>query len=104
MVTSTATFVSCKDYDDDIDNLQAQIDENKKAIEQINTLISSGSVITSVTKDGCGVTFALSNGQTYTVTNGAAGVAGKDADVWTIGENDGLWYKNGTKKIGRAHV
>ena len=39
MVTSTATFVSCKDYDDDIDNLQAQIDENKKAIDQINTLI-----------------------------------------------------------------
>ena len=102
MVTSTATFVSCKDYDDDIDNLQAQIDENKKAIEQINTLISSGSVITSVTKDGSGVTFALSNGQTYTVTNGAAGVAGKDADVWTIGENDGLWYKNGTKTSYKA--
>ena len=102
MVTSTATFVSCKDYDDDIDNLQAQIDENKKAIDQINTLISSGSVITSVTKDGSGVTFALSNGQTYTVTNGAAGVAGKDADVWTIGENDGLWYKNGTKTSYKA--
>ena len=27
MVTSTGTFVSCKDYDDDIDNLQGQIDK-----------------------------------------------------------------------------
>ena len=27
MVTSTGTFVSCKDYDDDIDNLQEQIDK-----------------------------------------------------------------------------
>ena len=26
MVTSTGTFVSCKDYDDDIENLQGQID------------------------------------------------------------------------------
>ena len=25
MITSTGTFVSCKDYDDDIDNLQEQI-------------------------------------------------------------------------------
>ena len=29
MVTSTGTFVSCKDYDDDIDDLKAQIDANK---------------------------------------------------------------------------
>ncbi len=27
MVSSTGTFVSCKDYDDDIDNLQGQIDK-----------------------------------------------------------------------------
>jgi len=29
MVTSTGTFVSCKDYDDDIDGLQTQVDANK---------------------------------------------------------------------------
>jgi len=27
MVTSTGTFVFCKDYDDDIEDLQAQIDK-----------------------------------------------------------------------------
>ena len=29
MVSSTGTFVSCKDYDDDIDNLQEQINKNR---------------------------------------------------------------------------
>ena len=36
MVGAAGTFVSCKDYDDDIENLQKQIDENAKAIDQIN--------------------------------------------------------------------
>ena len=31
MVSSTGTFVSCKDYDDDIDNLQGQITANADA-------------------------------------------------------------------------
>ena len=35
MVGSTSTFVSCKDYDDDIDGLQEQIDANKKQIDDI---------------------------------------------------------------------
>ena len=47
LTASTSTFVSCKDYDDDIQNLQAQIDANKKAISDIQALISSGSVITN---------------------------------------------------------
>lgn len=98
-VTSTGTLVSCKDYDDDITNLQNQIDANKSAIEKIEALIKSGSVITGVTQDGTGVKFTLSNGQSYTVNNGkdgVAGAAGKNADVWTIG-TDGYWYKNDTK-------
>ena len=46
MIGSTGTFTSCKDYDDDIKDLQGQIDANKTAIDQINALINSGSVIT----------------------------------------------------------
>ena len=30
MAGSTSTFVSCKDYDDDIDGLQEQIDAKQK--------------------------------------------------------------------------
>ena len=50
MIGSTGTFTSCKDYDDDIKDLQGQIDANKTAIDKINDLISSGSVITGVDK------------------------------------------------------
>ena len=97
-VLSTGTLVSCKDYDDDIAHLQEQIDANKKAIDQINSLITSGSVITNVTKDGNGIVVTLSNGQSYTITNG---VDGQDAVVWTIGD-DGYWYQNGDKTDYKA--
>ena len=40
MVTSTGTFVSCKDYDDDIKDLQGQIDK-KASIEELNAKVSS---------------------------------------------------------------
>ena len=52
MVTSAGTFVSCKDYDDDIDNLQGQIDANKAGIEELKKLIGEGDYVTNVTKDG----------------------------------------------------
>ena len=70
VVASMSMFTSCKDYDDDINELRSLIDKNAKAIDQINTLITQGSVITGVTKTSNGVTITLSNGQTYEVTNG----------------------------------
>lgn len=92
-MVATTTMFSCKDYDDDIKGLQEQIDENKRNINQINSLITNGSVITDVTKNGEGVIITLSNGQSYSITNG---INGKDAVVWTIGD-DGYWYKDGEK-------
>ena len=41
MVTSTGTFVSCKDYDDDIDSLQGQVDTNESAIDALKSQLSS---------------------------------------------------------------
>ena len=39
LATTTSTFVSCKDYDDDINGLQEQVDSNKSALEsQISNL------------------------------------------------------------------
>ncbi|MDD5896000.1 MAG: PL29 family lyase N-terminal domain-containing protein, partial [Prevotellaceae bacterium] len=73
LMASTSTFVSCKDYDDDIQNLQTQIDANSKAIAEIQKLIQSGSVITNVSSTANGVTVTLSNGNTFNVTNGKDG-------------------------------
>ena len=69
-VASVSTFTSCKDYDDDIQNLQQQIDANKSTLEKISELIKSGSVITNVEKASSGVTVKLSNGDTFTINNG----------------------------------
>jgi len=54
MVTSTGTFVSCKDYDDDIDNLQTQIDKlatKDDLSSQIATLQSALSAASSSASD-----------------------------------------------------
>lgn len=100
-VTSTGTLVSCKDYDDDITNLQEQIDKNAKAIKEINDLIAKGGVITGTTSVEGGVEVTLSNGNKFTIKNGENGAAGKDGVAWTIGE-DGFWYKDGEKTEYKA--
>ena len=111
-MASTSAFVSCKDYDDDIQNLQTQIDTNSKAISEIQKLIQSGSVITSVDKTAGGVTVKLSNGNSFDITNGVNGndgangkdgvdgANGKDGSVITIGDN-GNWFIDG-KDTGMA--
>ena len=48
MVTSTGTFVSCKDYDDDIENLQTQVDATKSDLAaKVSSLESSISSLQS---------------------------------------------------------
>ena len=42
MVTSTGTFVSCKDYDDDIDRLDQEISNVKDAIKALEDKVGSG--------------------------------------------------------------
>lgn len=43
----------------------------------------------------------FSNGQTYELKNGADGKNGKDATVWSIGQ-DGYWYLDGVKTEYKA--
>lgn len=104
LLGTAGTFTSCKDYDDDIENLQGQITTLKGTVDDLQKKIESGLVVTNVAKTTNGVTISFSNGQTYELTNGKDGAAGKDADVWTI-DKDGYWCKNGTpteyKAVGK---
>ena len=100
-VTSTGTLISCKDYDDDITNLQEQIDKNAKAIKEINDLIAKGGVITGTTSVEGGVKVTLSNGTDFLIKNGEKGADGLNGVSWTIGE-DGFWYKDGKKTEYKA--
>ena len=100
MASSTGTFVSCKDYDDDIDNLQGQIDSNKDAIAALQKLVGEGKWVSAITPVENGFTVTMSDGSTQTVTSGK-GQDGKDGTEWTIGE-DGFWYKDGEKTENQA--
>lgn len=99
-LTVVATsLTSCKDYDDDINNLQEQITANANKIAEIEKLIKGGSVITNVAQSDNGVTVTLSDGKSFNLTNGKDGkdgAEGQPGTAWTIGD-DGYWYKDGTK-------
>ena len=49
LIASTGTFTSCKDYDDDIQNLQAQVDGLSANIQELQA--AAGKYVTSVTYD-----------------------------------------------------
>ena len=104
-VASVSTMTSCKDYDDDINNLQGQIDALSKTLSELQTKINDGSILKSVESDGNGgikVTVTKNGTDTsYNIKQGEQGAAGKDAVVWKIGE-DGYWYKNDTKTEYKA--
>lgn len=98
MLGTVGTFTSCKDYDDDIENLQGQITAMKGTVDDLQEKIDGGLVVTSVAKTENGVSITFSNGQTFELKNGEKG---KDAAVWTIGQ-DGFWYKDGEKTEYKA--
>ena len=101
LAVASTTFTSCKDYDDDIKDLQAQIDANGSLLAELQELIKNGSVITSLNQAQNGVTVTLSDGKSFTITNGVNGVDGAPGTVWTISE-DGYWVKDGQKTSYRA--
>ena len=123
------TFVGCKDYDDDIDDLQEQVNTLNKNFEELKKLVNDGKAITSVTPITGGFKITFNDNTSYDIVNGKDGEKGEDgvgtvvsvdenghliidnvdkgkvvneaaADVViTIGE-DGYIYVNGTKQEG----
>ncbi|OUP32426.1 PL29 family lyase N-terminal domain-containing protein [Bacteroides sp. An19] len=107
LFASAGTFTSCKDYDDDISNLQSQVDGIKADLEDLQAQISAGKWITNVTSIEGGFTVTFSDGQSFNIVNGkdgadgADGAAGADGTKITIGE-DGYWYFDGIKSEYKA--
>lgn len=97
MVSSTGTFVSCKDYDDDIDQINKELTDIKSAIADLKTKVESGKYVTNVVKEGDGIKITWSDNSTSTIETikGADGAAGKDGTVVTI--VDGYWAFDGVK-------
>ena len=97
MLGTTGTFTSCKDYDDDINNLQTQITANADAIKKLQDLVGEGKWVTSVVGIENGIKVTMNDGTTADVLgiNGEDGKDGKDGTVVTI--IDGFWAFDGVK-------
>jgi len=100
VIGALVTVTSCKDYDEDITDLQDQISSLKTTVDAIDASIKAGATIKSVTPTANGITITLSNNQSYNITNGAkgdkgdTGATGAAGTVVTIGAN-GNWFLNG---------
>ena len=56
MVSSTGTFVSCKDYDEDIDRIDKELVDIKSALSALQAKVDAGKYVTNVVKNGDGIT------------------------------------------------
>ena len=97
MVSSTGTFVSCKDYDDDIDRIDKELVDIKSALSALQAKVDAGKYVTNVVKNGDGITVTWSDNSTSTIETikGDKGEDGKNGTVVTI--IDGYWAFDGVK-------
>ena len=85
LTLATVTYVGCKDYDDDIDNLQTQIDANAAGLAELQAKVNAGNWVTDIKSITGGFEITFNNGNKYSIVNG------KDGSVVEIGEN-GNWF------------
>ena len=92
LALSTVTYVGCKDYDDDIDNLQTQIDANKASIAELQNFVKEGKWVTNVEPITDGFKITFNDNKSYSITSG------KDATPTEIKIDPTTknWIVNGT--------
>ena len=102
---STVTYVGCKDYDDDIDNLQTQIDASKASIAELQKFVKEGKWVKSVEPITGGFKITFNDGTPYEIVNGAKGDKGDtgatgaegQSSILTVDPTTGEWLINGEK-------
>ena len=81
LALATVTYVGCKDYDDDIDNLQTQIDANKAGIATLQAKVDDGKWVTDVTDIEGGFKITFNNGDSYSIVDGKKGDPGTKVTI-----------------------
>ena len=87
LALSTVTYVGCKDYDDDIDNLQTQIDANKASIAELQNFVKEGKWVTAVETITDGFKITFNDGKSYSIVSGADGAAGTKIEIDSATKN-----------------
>lgn len=94
-------FTSCSenDYSSDIDSLSDRITAVESKISDIQSSITNGATISSVTSTDNGIKITLSTGESYEIENGTDGATGATGGAGTPGSVveivDGNWYIDG---------
>ena len=94
LFASAGTFTSCKDYDDDIKDLQGQINSNKDAIAALQKLVGEGKWVTSVSPIENGFTVTMNDGSSQNIT-GIDGEDGKPGTVISLDPTTNNWIIDG---------
>lgn len=111
---TSASFVSCKDYDDDINRLDKEISNVKDAISVLEGKVGSGKYVescTPFTTGNGGYEIKFSDGETVKIYNGAkgdtgaTGAPGSSATNYVVSVKEGataydlvITYADGTTK------
>jgi hypothetical protein len=85
VIAAFVTVTSCKDYDDDISNLEQQIAGLSTTLSDIKAKVDAGAVITKVESTTDGVKVTLSDNKTFELKNGADGAKGDKGDKGDTG-------------------
>ena len=80
MVGTTGTFTSCKDYDDDIDQINNELTEIKSSLSALQAKVDAGKYVTNVTKSGDGIVVTWNDGTSSTIET----IKGDKGDKVTI--------------------
>ena len=83
MVGNTGTFTSCKDYDDDIDQINNELTEIKSSLSALQAKVDAGKYVTNVTKSGDGIVVTWNDGTSSTIET-IKGDKGDKGDKVTI--------------------
>ena len=76
MVSSTGTFVSCKDYDDDIDRIDKELSGVKETIASLDAAIKAGKFVQSCNEVTGGYELVFTDGSKVLIKNGTNGTDG----------------------------
>ena len=79
------SFVGCKDYDDDINSLQEQVNTLNTGLDELKKLVESGKSITEVSAITGGFKITFSDGDSYEIVNGQPGDPGDPGDPGASG-------------------
>ena len=100
MVTSTGTFVSCKDYDDDIDRIDKELSEVKETIASLDSAIKAGKFVQSCNEVTGGYELVFTDGSKITIKNGTNGADGTtvipefrvEGNYWQVSTDKGATW------------